>query len=179
MICAMTEEEQEETMYLFDEGLMNCGLVLSELYLALLKLQLKDKTAIGVQFNAFREKKNMILQEKASKQRVRNRKLRIMRDAVVAVLTDPSESLADLVGNVKDFELLKAKLDHLSEGIKSMTQKLQSLQDNPDLLEDGQDALQWIDDQQKALVAGAPSLSVNEASNMSDSYGRSDSDTSG
>lgn len=166
-------------MYLFDEGLMNCGLVLSELYLALLKLQLKDSRAIGVQFNAFREKKNMLLQERTNAQRVRNRKLRIMRDAVVAVLTDPSGTLPDLVASVQDLERLKAKLERLSEEIKMMNHKLQSLKDNPELLEDGQDAIQWIDEPAGVMGVGASNLDVQEENNASSDFeSASEGDTS-
>lgn len=146
VVSRMTEEEQAETMYLFDEGLINCGIALSELYLSLLKLQLKSPTAIGDQFEAFREKKDIVFEERASQLRMKNRKLQIIRDAVECVLYQPADEIADILPTADEDAQMKQKLDALTKKIQFLNAQLEELRSHPDRFEgDKGDFLEWID----------------------------------
>ncbi|KAL8448882.1 hypothetical protein Emed_003452 [Eimeria media] len=148
LVSRMTAEEQAETVYLFDEEVVSCGIALSELYLSLLKLQLKSPAAIEDQFNAFREKKVLVQEERAAKLRLKNKKLRIIRDAVSCAINDPDSSLAQSLPTQADNERMQQQLQQLNQKLTFLKEKLEALKTNPDEWEpsDKEDSLEWIDD---------------------------------
>ncbi|KAL8275639.1 hypothetical protein Esti_000590 [Eimeria stiedai] len=151
LVSRMTAEEQAETVYLFDEEVVSCGIALSELYLSLLKLQLKSPTAIEDQFNAFREKKGLVQEERAAKLRLKNKKLRIIRDAVSCAVHDPDSALAQSLPTQADNERMQQKLHQLNQKLAFLKEKLEALKTNPDEWEpsDKDSSLEWIDEKQR------------------------------
>ncbi|OEH75347.1 kringle domain-containing protein [Cyclospora cayetanensis] len=146
LVSRMTEEEQAETTYLFDENLLNCGIVLSELYLSLLKLQLKSPQAIASQFEAFRDKKGIVTEERASQLRMKNRKLKIFRDSATCVLNNPPEDIKEILPTPEEAESVKQQLEAITKKNRFLTQQLESLRSSPGDFQAGTDEyLQWID----------------------------------
>ncbi|KAL8430920.1 hypothetical protein Efla_007368 [Eimeria flavescens] len=152
LVSRMTAEEQTETVYLFDEKVMGCGIALSELYLSLLKLQLKSPTAIEDQFNAFREKKELVMEERAARLRLRNRKLKIMRDAVLCAVHDPDSSVARALPTEADNERMQQRLKQLQEELAALKEQLQTLKTQPDsygAAEERGDSIEWLEETDK------------------------------
>ena len=147
-VSRMTEEEQEETTYLFNEDLTNCGIALSELYLSLLKLQLKSPSAIADQFEAFREKKEIVLRERAEKYKIRNNKLRIIRDALLCLLQETPGALSRVLPTQEETEKVQQKLEQIKQQNQELLRQLEELRENPDSYDkpgDKDNPLEWIE----------------------------------
>lgn len=128
----MTEEEQQETMYLFDQDMMKCGIALSELYLALLKLQLKDSSTISQQFDAFKAQKKILNEEYFEMLTQRNRKLKVIREALETLLVSSGTELAKIGLSEENYRLKKEELLQLNKDITALSKKLLKYQENPD-----------------------------------------------
>ncbi|KAL8432332.1 hypothetical protein ACSSS7_004699 [Eimeria intestinalis] len=160
LVSRMTAEEQAETLYLFDEEVVRCGIALSELYLSLLKLQLKSPAAIEDQFNAFREKKGLVQEERAAKLRLKNKKLRIIRDAVTYAVNDPDSTLAQSLPTQADDERMQRRLQQLNQELTFLREKLEALRTNPDEWEPSdkeEDSLEWVDEKAEKQREGTAS----------------------
>ncbi|PFH33290.1 kringle domain-containing protein [Besnoitia besnoiti] len=128
----MTEEEQQETMYLFDQDMMTCGIALSELYLALLKLQLKDSSTISQQFDAFKVRKQIQSDAYADALLRRNRKLKVIREALETLMTSSGADLAQIGLKEEAYQAKKAELTALRAEVDQLNKKLTELKENPD-----------------------------------------------
>ncbi|KEP66249.1 UNVERIFIED_CONTAM: kringle domain-containing protein [Hammondia hammondi] len=147
--------EDEETMYLFDQDMMTRGIALSELYLALLKLQMQDSNTINSQFDAFRLRKQIQADEFSEALQKRNRKLKVMREALESLVLSWGTSLAELGMTEEAFQSKKAELEQLNAEIEKLKTRLQELKDNPDsYIEDEEVEREedWVDEDRAAEI---------------------------
>lgn len=146
LVSRMTAEEQAETMYLFDKEVVGCGIALSELYLSLLKLQLKSPMAIADQFEAFRSRREIALEERAAEVRFRNRKLTIIRNALKCAINAPQDTLEGLLPTETDYASTQQRLETLQSRAEALREHLEQLKTNPDSYDSLEtDRLEWIE----------------------------------
>ncbi|CBZ52831.1 hypothetical protein NCLIV_026200 [Neospora caninum Liverpool] len=141
--------EDEETMYLFDQDMMTRGIALSELYLALLKLQLQDSNTISSQFDAFRLRKQIQADEHSAALLKRNRKLKVMREALESLVLTSGAGLAELGMTEEAFNKKKDELAKLNAEIEKLKGRLQELKENPDSYKEDEEVEReedWIDE---------------------------------
>eukprot|EP00070_Physeter_catodon_P036603 XP_028343497.1 uncharacterized protein LOC114485895 [Physeter catodon] len=142
----MTKEEQEETVCLFDSEMMSNGIALSELYLALLKLQLKDSRTISQQFAAFKAQKQVMADDYSSMLLQKNRKLKVIREVLQTLLVSSGAELASLGLSQEAYEKKQAELQELTTEIERLTAKLDQLREHPEDFT-GAPEEEWLDEE--------------------------------
>lgn len=144
-LSEMSGEDQQEAVYLFDHDMMDCGIPLSELYLALMKLQLKEATTISQQFEVFKVKKKLNQTETAELLKARNRKLCLIRYALQTVLEGPDEmDILSLGLTQETHDALKEKLSRLKHMQQIMDGQLSRLKNDPDSYEGEDLEHEWV-----------------------------------
>lgn len=154
LLSGLSGEEQKETTYIFDNNVMGSGIPLSELYLALLKLQRKDAASISHQYEIFKARKAAYTTQAATILRNRNRKLRLIRYALQAASEGAAD--ADIVSlgfTPEAFGSLRGKLDRLLCEQDLMKQTLHRLRNDPDSYQGEDVELEWIDVGQEEPVS--------------------------
>ncbi|XP_026190736.1 uncharacterized protein LOC34621429 [Cyclospora cayetanensis] len=155
LLSELSREEQQETRYIFDNEVMGCGIPLSELYLALLKLQLKESASISHQFEIFRARKAAYIERVAQALRSRNRKLKLIRYTLQTANEETAdEDIAALGFTAGAFEEMKKRVDALLKEQSRMSKTLQRLRDDPDSYQGEDVDIEWMDEQQQGSTEG-------------------------
>ena len=150
LMSELGREEQRESAYIFDNEVMECGMPLSELYLALLKLQLEDAATISHQYEEFRARKAAYLARAAEKLRLRNRKLKLIRYALHAAATGAADSDIEALGFTSEaFKQIQQNVDELITQQKHLKETLNRLKNEPDSYQGEDLEVEWIDDNTK------------------------------
>ncbi|KAL8451391.1 hypothetical protein Emag_002736 [Eimeria magna] len=145
LLSELSGEEQAEATYIFDNNVMGHGIPLSELYLALLKLQLKDAMSISHQYEIFKAKKAAYMAHVAESLRARNRKLKLISYALQAANEGAADAdIASLGFTPEALKSLKQLLDELMTKQNLMKQTLERLQADPETYQGEDLEIEWV-----------------------------------
>ncbi|KAL8438432.1 hypothetical protein ACSSS7_000175 [Eimeria intestinalis] len=145
LLSELSGEEQVEAAYIFDNNVMGHGIPLSELYLALLKLQLKDAMSISHQYELFKAKKAAYMTHVAESLRARNRKLKLISYALQAANEGAADAdIASLGFTPEALKSLKQLLDELMTKQILMRQTLERLQADPESYQGEDLEMEWV-----------------------------------
>ncbi|KAL8274450.1 hypothetical protein Esti_001610 [Eimeria stiedai] len=175
LIAELSGEEQAEATYIFDNNVMGHGIPLSELYLALLKLQRKDAMSISHQYEIFKAKKAAYTTHLAESLRARNKKLKLISYVLQAANEGAADGdIASLGFTPEALQSLKQLLDEMMMKQNLMKQTLQRLQADPETYQGEDLELEWIseagqeqtepeqqEDQPAAEVGSEPSADLD------------------
>ncbi|OXB71558.1 UNVERIFIED_CONTAM: hypothetical protein H355_000029 [Colinus virginianus] len=135
---------EDGTLLFIDKEQMTTGIVLSELYLALLKLQQKESSGIGNQYEVFRSQRLSTAAAQAEQLLDKNKKLKLIRFAFQSLITSTPEELQKLCVDEKSFAEKRKELAELNAQIKLLNDRLQELGTDPEKL-DKEIGEEWID----------------------------------
>ncbi|KAL8425244.1 hypothetical protein Efla_002310 [Eimeria flavescens] len=145
MLARLPGADDEEAAYVFDNNVMSHGIPLSELYLALLKLQLKDAMSISQQYEIFKAKKAAYNMQVAESLRKRNRKLKLISYALQAANEGAADAdIASLGFTGEALAELKSSLAKLMSKQSLMKLTLERLEDDPDSYQGEDVELEWV-----------------------------------
>lgn len=149
---------------------MGSGIPLSELYLALLKLQLKDALSISQQYEVFKAKKVEYLLEAVNALKARNRKLKLIRYALQAASEGDAEAdIAPLGFTLEALERSRDQLEAVLRQQNLLRQTLERLRTQPHTYHGEDLELEWMNEEERA---GASSSAVEKPSEQQENRDR-------
>ncbi|KAF8821572.1 kringle domain-containing protein [Cardiosporidium cionae] len=164
-------DEQENVAYLFDQLLLRHGASVCDLYIAILKMQLRSSVSIQKQLDRFRLYKHSLMDEKELQVNQRYSKLALISQKLQDLLEGEEQLSMDstrLKALFHEFEEGEEALNQTEADIKRMKAQLQGIQENPESYEDPDDVIheEWFNEGEANMLHSSVTAREEDASQI-------------